>query len=73
MMSMKSKHIVNHPSTQACRKNVAELISGLILLLFNVVSSKPFIIFMATTNPFYYVLFFMSSPRERLFHSFMKP
>jgi len=57
MMSMKNKHTVNHPSTQACNKIVAELISGLILLLFNVVSSKSFIVFMATSNPFYYVLF----------------
>lgn len=56
-MSMKSKHMVNHLSTQVCKKTVAELISGLISLLFNVVSSKPFIIFMATSNPFYYVLF----------------
>lgn len=57
MMSMKSKHMVNHLSTEVCKKTVAEPISGLRSLLFNVVSSKPFIIFMATSNPFYYVLF----------------
>lgn len=47
-MTMKCERTVNHPATQPGNKNVADLILELILLLFNVVSSKPFITFMAT-------------------------
>lgn len=50
-MAMKSEHTVKDAAIQPGNKNVADLILELILRLFNAVSSKPFVTFMATVIP----------------------